>query len=74
MQRLQARRPAELERLDAIIFVSTSNPNPCNSQAALLAERCGLPGSCMDLKAGCSGGLLGLLSASCSDWSSVWVV
>jgi 3-oxoacyl-[acyl-carrier-protein] synthase III len=61
VQRLRARRPAELERLDALIFVSTSNPNPCNSQAALLAERCGLSGSCMDLKAGCSGGLLGML-------------
>jgi 3-oxoacyl-[acyl-carrier-protein] synthase III len=62
--RLQQRRRAELDRLDAIIFVSTSNPNPCNSQAALLAERCGLKASCMDLKAGCSGGVLGVLQAA----------
>jgi 3-oxoacyl-[acyl-carrier-protein] synthase III len=62
--RLQTRRAADLERLDALIFVSTSNPNPCNSQAALLAERCGLRASCMDLKAGCSGGVLGLLQAA----------
>ncbi|HSJ14800.1 MAG TPA: 3-oxoacyl-[acyl-carrier-protein] synthase III C-terminal domain-containing protein [Longimicrobiales bacterium] len=64
VDRLRARRAAELERLDALIFVSTSNPNPCNSQAALLAERCGLRASCMDLKAGCSGGVLGLLQAA----------
>jgi 3-oxoacyl-[acyl-carrier-protein] synthase III len=62
--RLQQRRRAELEQLDAIIFVSTSNPNPCNSQAALLAERCGLSASCMDLKAGCSGAVLGVLQAA----------
>jgi len=59
--RLRARRAAELERLDALIFVSTSNPNPCNSQAALLAGELGLAGSCLDLKAGCSSGVLGLM-------------
>ncbi len=62
--RLQARRAAELARLDAVIFVSTSNPNPCNSQAALLAEACGLTGSCFDLKAGCSSGVLGLMQGA----------
>ncbi|MGH7672986.1 MAG: 3-oxoacyl-ACP synthase III family protein [Gemmatimonadales bacterium] len=62
--RLQARRARDLARLDALIFVSTSNPNPCNSQAALLAEACGLSGSCMDLKAGCSGGVLGLVQGA----------
>lgn len=64
VQRLQVRRRAELAQLDALIFVSSSNPNPCNSQAALLADRCGLDASCMDLKAGCSGGLLGLLQGA----------
>jgi 3-oxoacyl-[acyl-carrier-protein] synthase III len=64
VERMQARRAAELQRLDALIFVSTSNPNPCNSQAALLAERCGLQASCMDLKAGCSGGVLGVMQAA----------
>jgi 3-oxoacyl-[acyl-carrier-protein] synthase III len=64
VERLRARRGAELECLDALIFVSTSNPNPCNSQAALLAERCGLRATCMDLKAGCSGGVLGLVQAA----------
>ena len=47
-----------------MIFVSTSNPHPCNSQAALLAAACGLSGSCMDIKAGCSGGVLGLLQGA----------
>lgn len=61
VERLQARRAADLDALDALIFVSTSNPSPCNSQAALLAQRCGLRTSCMDLKAGCSGGLLGIM-------------
>jgi len=64
VERLQARRPHELRQLDALIFVSTSNPNPCNSQAALLAERCGIRASCMDIKAGCSGGVLGLMQAA----------
>lgn len=58
--RLAARRRDELAQLDALIFVSTSNPNPCNSQAALLAETCGLRASCLDLKAGCSGGVFAL--------------
>jgi len=58
--RLQVRRRADLEQLDAVIFVSTSNPHPCNSQAAMLAGDLGLRGSCMDMKAGCSGGILGL--------------
>jgi 3-oxoacyl-[acyl-carrier-protein] synthase III len=62
--RLAARRSGELARLDALIFVSTSNPNPCNSQAALLAERQGLRASCFDLKAGCSGGVLGVAQAA----------
>jgi 3-oxoacyl-[acyl-carrier-protein] synthase III len=62
--RLRARRGRELARLDALIFVSTSNPNPCNSQAALLAGELGMSGSCMDLKAGCSGGVLGLMHAA----------
>lgn len=62
--RLKARRAAELERLDALIFVSTSNPNPCNSMAAMLAEEFGLTCSCMDIKAGCSGGVLGLMQAA----------
>jgi 3-oxoacyl-[acyl-carrier-protein] synthase III len=64
VERLRVRRAAELDRLDAIIFVSTSNPSPCNCQAALLAARCGLSASCMDVKAGCSGGALGLLQAA----------
>ena len=59
--RLQRRRADAMSRLDAVIFVSTSNPNPVNSQAALLARELGLPGSCMDLKAGCSSGVLGLV-------------
>jgi 3-oxoacyl-[acyl-carrier-protein] synthase III len=62
--RLQARRANDLAHLDALIFVSTSNPNPCNSQAALLAEACGLTASCLDLKAGCSGGVLGLVQGA----------
>ena len=62
--RLQARRAHDLARLDALIFVSTSNPHPCNSQAALLAEACGLAASCFDLKAGCSGGVLGLVQGA----------
>jgi len=64
VQRLQTRRAHDLRNLDALIFVSTSNPNPCNSQAALLAEQCGIRASCMDLKAGCSGGVLGLMQAA----------
>ena len=64
VHRLRARRPAGLDRLDAVIFVSTSNPYPCNSQAALLAAQCGLSGSCLDIKAGCSGGVLGLLQGA----------
>jgi len=62
--RLQARRGHELARLDALIFVSTSNPNPVNSQAALLASELGLRASCMDLKAGCCSGVLGLMEAA----------
>ena len=62
--RLQSRQENALRALDALIFVSTSNPNPCNSQASLLAERLGLEASCMDLKAGCSGGVLGILQAA----------
>jgi 3-oxoacyl-[acyl-carrier-protein] synthase-3 len=62
--RMMARRPAELAALDALIFVSTSNPNPCNSQAALLAGEFGLRASCFDLKAGCSGGVLGIVQAA----------
>ncbi len=58
--RLQMRRRTDLAHLDAIIFVSTSNPHPCNSQAAMLAGDFGLGGSCLDLKAGCSSGILGL--------------
>jgi len=64
VQRLQSRRAHALQRLDALIFVSTSNPNPCNSQAALLADACGITASCMDIKAGCSGGVLGLVQAA----------
>jgi 3-oxoacyl-[acyl-carrier-protein] synthase-3 len=64
LTRLAARRRPELARLDAMIFVSTSNPNPCNSQAALLAEEFGWKPSCFDLKAGCSGGVLGLIQAA----------
>jgi len=64
VERLRARRPQELARLDALIFVSTSNPNPVNCQAAILAEQLGLTASCFDLKAGCSGGVLGLAQAA----------
>jgi len=64
VRRLQTRRANDLRRLDALIFVSTSNPNPCNSQAALLAEACGIRASCMDLKAGCSSGVLGLMQGA----------
>ncbi len=64
VERLRARRPQVLTHLDALIFVSTSNPNPCNCQAALLAEQLGLTASCFDLKSGCSGGVLGLAQAA----------
>lgn len=64
VDRLWARRPELLSRLDALIFVSTSNPNPCNCQAALLAEQVGLTASCYDLKSGCSGGVLGVAQAA----------
>jgi 3-oxoacyl-[acyl-carrier-protein] synthase III len=64
VQRLQARRGHDLDRLDALVFVSTSNPNPVNSQAALLASKLGLRTSCMDLKAGCSSGVLGIMEAA----------
>jgi len=64
VERLRARRPHDLDRLDALIFVSTSNPNPVNCQAAILAEQLGLTASCFDLKAGCSGGVLGLAQAA----------
>jgi 3-oxoacyl-[acyl-carrier-protein] synthase III len=64
VERLSARRRAELARLDAVIFASTSNPNPCNCQASLLAAACGLTGSCLDIKAGCSSGVLALLQAA----------
>ncbi|MEO5616144.1 MAG: 3-oxoacyl-[acyl-carrier-protein] synthase III C-terminal domain-containing protein [Candidatus Eisenbacteria bacterium] len=60
LERLSARRPGVLNRLDAFIFVSTSNPNPSNCQAALLAERLGFTASCFDMKAGCSSGVLAL--------------
>ena len=64
VERLRARRPELLARLDALIFVSTSNPNPCNCQAALLAGQLGLTASCFDLKSGCSAGVLGLAQAA----------
>ena len=64
VERLRARRPHDLARLDALVFVSTSNPNPVNCQAAILAEQLGLAASCLDLKAGCSGGVLGLAHAA----------
>ena len=64
VKRLLARSPRALDRLDAILFVSTSNPNPCNCQAALLADQLGLTASCLDLKSGCSGGVLGVAQAA----------
>ena len=64
VERLRARRPRALDGLDALIFVSTSNPNPCNCQAALLADRLGLTASCLDLKSGCSAGVLALAQAA----------
>ena len=64
VQRLQRRRAGDLLRLDALLFVSTSNPNPCNSQAALLADTCRISASCIDLKAGCSGGVFGLMQGA----------
>jgi 3-oxoacyl-[acyl-carrier-protein] synthase III len=64
VERLISRRGSALEWLDAVVFASTSNPNPCNSQAALLAGELGLGGSCMDLKAGCSGGLLAVMQGA----------
>jgi 3-oxoacyl-[acyl-carrier-protein] synthase III len=64
VQRLRDRRADALAQLDALIFVSTSNPNPCNSQAALLAREFGITASCMDLKAGCSSGVLGIMHAA----------
>jgi 3-oxoacyl-[acyl-carrier-protein] synthase-3 len=64
VERLRARAPLLLERLDALLFVSTSNPNPCNSQAAMLARQLGLEASCLDLKAGCSGGVMGVAQAA----------
>jgi 3-oxoacyl-[acyl-carrier-protein] synthase-3 len=63
-RRMMRRHPAALARLDAIIFVSTSNPNPCNSQAALVARDLGITASCLDLKAGCSAGVLGIMQAA----------
>ena len=60
LERLSARSPGVLNRLDAFIFASTSNPNPANCQAALLAERLGFAASCFDMKAGCSSGVLAL--------------
>src|SRR5512135_774724 len=42
VERLRRRRERELSRLDALIFVSSSNPHPCNSQAAMLARDLGL--------------------------------
>ncbi len=64
VERMYSRRGAELARLDALIFVSTSNPHPCNSQAAMLAGDFGFRTSCFDLKAGCSSGVLGLLQGA----------
>ena len=64
VERLRTRCPGATDRLDALIFVSTSNPNPCNCQAALLADRLGIAASCFDLKSGCSSGVLGLLQAA----------
>src|SRR5436309_2090195 len=64
VERLRMRRSRELDRLDAFIFASTSNPNPCNCQAALLAEALGITASCYDLKSGCSSGVLGLIQAA----------
>jgi 3-oxoacyl-[acyl-carrier-protein] synthase-3 len=64
VERLALRHPSALDHLDALIFVSTSNPNPCNSQAALLAREFGIAPSCFDLKAGCSGGVLGLIQGA----------
>jgi 3-oxoacyl-[acyl-carrier-protein] synthase-3 len=62
--RLRARHEEALSTLDALIFVSTSNPYPCNSQAALLAHAMGWSPSCYDIKAGCSSGVLGLLQGA----------
>lgn len=64
VERLWERRRDALEHLDALIFVSTSNPHPCNSQAALLASEFGWRPSCYDLKAGCSTGILGLMQGA----------
>ena len=64
VDQLVQRHPSALDDLDALIFVSTSNPNPCNSQAALLAREFGIAPSCFDLKAGCSGGVLGLIQGA----------
>jgi len=64
VERMYSRRGADLARLDALIFVSTSNPHPCNSQAAMLAGDFGFRTSCFDVKAGCSGGVLGLLQGA----------
>jgi 3-oxoacyl-[acyl-carrier-protein] synthase-3 len=64
VHRMRKGHPDELARLDALIYVSTSNPNPCNSQAALLAEELEIRPSCLDLKAGCSSGVFGLAQAA----------
>jgi 3-oxoacyl-[acyl-carrier-protein] synthase-3 len=64
VRRLRDRRADALADLDALIFVSTSNPNPCNSQAALLAGSHGVAASCYDIKAGCSGGVLGVIQGA----------
>lgn len=64
VERLASRREHELANLDALIFASTSNPNPCNSQASLLADACGLRASCFDLKAGCSSGVFAVMQAA----------
>jgi 3-oxoacyl-[acyl-carrier-protein] synthase III len=64
ISRLMTRRKKELQHLDAVIFSSTSNPNPCNCQAAILADEFGLGGLCMDVKAGCSTGLIAVVQAA----------
>ena len=64
VERMRTRQREAFDRLDALLFVSTSNPNPCNSQAAILASRVGLQASCLDIKAGCSGGVLGVAQAA----------
>lgn len=58
---LLTRLPQARPLIEAVIYVSVSSVFPTTTTAALLAERLQLSASCLDLKSGCSGGVLGLV-------------